>query len=154
MILDSLSNAALYCGLHPLFPAAFAYLHSFDPNTPDGKYELQGKDLVAIVERYTTKAVTEKEWEAHEIYGDIQSVIQGVESCGYLPRAELSVSKPYNPDKDVEKFSPPTGAASSLVLAPQQFAVFYPRDAHQPSLTHHTPARVLKVVIKFRLKLN
>ena len=154
MIHDSLSSAPLYYGLHPLFPKAFAYLQSFDPATPEGKTELQGKDLVAIVERYSTKPASDKEWEAHEIYGDIQAVIQGSERCGHCERARLSTTRPYNPNKDVEKFSPPASDTSSLVMTPGMFAIFYPHDAHQPGVAKDAPSSVLKVVLKFRLQLN
>jgi YhcH/YjgK/YiaL family protein len=154
MIHDSLKSAPLYHGLHPLFPQAFAYLQSFDPNTPDGKYELHGKDLVAIVERYSTKPAGDKEWEAHEVYGDIQAMIEGSERCGHCERSRLAVIRPYNPEKDVEKFSAPAHEASSLVMTPGMFAIFYPQDAHQPSVQMHAPAPVLKVVLKFRLHLK
>ena len=152
MILDLLTNAPMYTRLHPLFEAAFNYLHSFDQNTPDGKYEIMGTDLIAIVERYATKTSPEKEWEAHEVYGDIQVVMQGQEKCGHAERSNLSVSKPYNRDKDVEKYSAPSVDSSALILKPGMFAIFYPHDAHQPSVKIHAPESVLKVVLKFRLK--
>lgn len=153
MILDQLSVSNHYEPLHPLFPKAFAYLRAFDPNTPDGKYELQGQDLVAIVQRYITAAPAEKLWEAHKIYGDIQAVCSGLECCGHADHVGLQITHAYNAEKDVEKYAAPTAAPTRLTLGRGNFAVFYPQDAHQPGVQIDAPDHVLKVVIKFRLKL-
>lgn len=152
MILDQLSASAAYESLHPLFPLAFAYLRTFDRETVDGKYELQGQDLVAIVQRYQTAASADKLWEAHQVYGDIQVVYQGLEYCGHTEQTTLTVTKPYITEKDVEKYMLPASASTLLTLGRGNFAVFYPQDAHQPGVQVGTPGEILKVVIKFRLK--
>jgi YhcH/YjgK/YiaL family protein len=151
MILASLSQATAYQGLHPLFPAAFAYLKNFELNTPDGKHEIQGKDLYAGVQRYQTALSEDKKWEAHEQYGDIQVVFAGHEYCGHTARANLKSIQPYSAEKDVEKFAHPTQPASRLLLSPGQFCIFYPDDGHQPGVQVNGPTEVIKVVIKFRL---
>lgn len=151
MILDHLSRSAAYEPLHPHFPKAFAYLRSFDPSTPDGKYEIDGRDLVAIVQRYTTARSADKMWEAHRIHGDIQGVIRGLEFCGHTDQARLAVTKPYDAEKDVEKYAAPTEPSALLTLGHGNFAVFHPQDAHQPGVQLDSPAEILKVVIKFRL---
>ena len=51
MIQDQLVQSAHYEGLHPSFPQAFAWLKAFDPQTPDGKYEIAGPALTAGVQR-------------------------------------------------------------------------------------------------------
>lgn len=152
MLLDQLSASAAYESLHPLFPKAFAYLRAFDVKTEDGKYELQGQDLVAIVQRYRTAPSAEKLWEAHQVYGDIQVVYQGFEYCGHADRKTLTVTKPYLAEKDVEKYAAPTGPSALLTLGRGNFAVFLPQDGHQPGVQIDAPAEILKVVIKFRLK--
>ena len=153
MILDQLSASAAYESLHPLFPQAFAYLRAFDVHTADGKYELQGQDLVAIVQRYQTAPSADKMWEAHQIYGDIQVVYQGLELCGHTDQATLVATKPYVAEKDVEKYAAPTGPSALLTLGRGNFAIFYPQDGHQPGVQLGAPAEILKVVIKFRLKV-
>jgi YhcH/YjgK/YiaL family protein len=153
MILDQLSASATYASLHPLFPKAFAYLRSFDMKTEDGKYELQGPDLVAIVQRYQTAPSADKLWEAHQVYGDIQVVYQGLENCGHADQKTLAVAKPYIAEKDVEKYAAPTAPSTLLTLGRGNFAVFYPQDGHQPGVQIGAPGEILKVVIKFRLKV-
>ena len=70
-------------------------LRAFDVKTEDGKYELHGQDLVAIVQRYQTAPSADKLWEAHQVYGDIQVVYQGLEHCGHTDQKTLVVTKPY-----------------------------------------------------------
>ena len=152
MILDQLSASAAYESLHPLFPKAFAYLSSFDVKTEDGKYELQGQDLVAIVQRYQTAPSVDKLWEAHQIYGDIQVVYQGLENCGHADQKTLVVTKPYIIEKDVEKYAAPSSPTALLTLGRGNFAIFHPQDGHQPGVQVDSPGEILKVVIKFRLK--
>ena len=153
MILDQLSASAAYESLHPLFPKAFAYLRSFDVKTDDGKYELQGENLVAIVQRYQTAPSAEKLWEAHQIYGDIQVVYQGLENCGHADQKTLVVTMPYIAEKDVEKYAAPSSPTALLTLGRGNFAIFHPQDGHQPGVQIGTPGEILKVVIKFRLKV-
>ncbi len=153
MILDQLSASAAYESLHPLFPKAFAYLRSFDVKTEDGKVELQGQDLVAIVQRYQTAPSAEKLWEAHQIYGDIQVVYQGLENCGHADQKTLVVTMPYIAEKDVEKYAAPSSPTALLTLGRGNFAIFHPQDGHQPGVQIGTPGEILKVVIKFRLKV-
>jgi YhcH/YjgK/YiaL family protein len=153
MILDQLSASPAYESLHPLFPQAFAYLHSFDQKTEDGKYELQGQDLVAIVQRYQTAPSADKLWEAHQIYGDIQVVYQGLEYCGHADQPTLVVTKPYIAEKDVEKYAAPSSPTALLTLGHGNFAIFHPQDGHQPGVQIGAPGEILKVVIKFRLKV-
>ena len=153
MIVDQLSASAAYASLHPLFPKAFAYLRSFDVQTEDGKYELQGQDLIAIVQRYQTAPSADKLWEAHQIYGDIQVVYHGLENCGHADQKSLVVTKPYIAEKDVEKYAAPTAPSALLTLGRGNFAVFHPQDGHQPGVQIGASGEILKVVIKFRLKV-
>ena len=153
MILDQLSASAAYESLHPLFPQAFAYLRAFDSKTEDGKYELQGQDLVAIVQRYQTAPSADKLWEAHQVYGDIQVVYQGLENCGHADQTILVVTKPYIAEKDVEKYAAPSSPTALLTLGHGNFAIFHPQDGHQPGVQIGAPGEILKVVIKFRLKV-
>ena len=150
MILDRLENSARIAALHPAFPAAFAWLASFDPSTPDGRVEIDGEGTVAIIQRYRTAPPADKKWETHRIHGDIQALFAGSERIGYHPRAGLEVKVPYDSAKDAAFYYPP--ASSSLLDFPAgTFAVFFPEDGHQPGVMTHEPADVLKVVVKFRI---
>ena len=108
---------------------------------------------MAIVQRYQTAPPADKLWEAHQIYGDIQVVYQGLEYCGHTDQKTLVVTKPYIAEKDVEKYAAPTTPTALLTLGRGNFAVFHPQDGHQPGVQIGTPGEILKVVIKFRLKV-
>jgi YhcH/YjgK/YiaL family protein len=151
MILDQLSASGAYESLHPLFAKAFAYLRAFDGSVADGGYELEGRDLVAMVQRYHTASSAEKLWESHRVYGDIQFVFAGVEYCGHADRGSLAITQAYKPEKDVEKYAAPDVPSALLTLGRGNFAIFHPQDAHQPGVQIGAPAEIVKVVIKFRL---
>ena len=152
MILDRLDNWQAHAASHPLFPQAFAWLRSIDAAIPDGKYPIAGEALVGGVNRYRTAPYAEKAWEAHRLHGDIQVVLAGEELCGHGPLRGLGVTRPYQPEKDVEKYAPPANPERMLRLRPGLFAVFLPDDAHQPGVQAETPCDIVKVVVKFRLK--
>jgi YhcH/YjgK/YiaL family protein len=151
MILDTLANEASYEGLHPSFARAFAWLSTFDPATPDGRYEIGGPSLVAIVQRYVTAPSDEKKWETHRLHGDIQYVVSGREWIGIAPRESLAVKTPYNPEKDAEFYEAPSGSSTKLLMEAASFAIFLPQDGHQPGVMVEGPEDLCKVVIKFRL---
>jgi len=151
MILDQLSSAASYEGLHPSFSRAFSWLTTYDTTTPDGHYEIGDPGLVAIVQRYVTAPAAEKKWETHRVHGDIQYIVSGAEEIGYALRESLVVKTPYNPEKDAEFYEAPAGSSSRMKLSEGDFAIFLPRDGHQPGVMIDQPAPIHKVVIKFRL---
>lgn len=151
MILDSLGNSARYRAVHPSFPRAFSWLEAYDPTTPDGRYEIGGPDLIAIVQRYETAPDSQKKWETHRVHGDVQFMVSGSELVGYEQRKLLKVRTPYNEEKDAEFYEPPTGTISRFNLPAGSFAVFFPEDGHQPGVADGQPSEVHKVVIKFLL---
>lgn len=150
MILDTLSNASCYAEVHPSLTRAFAWLAAYDPTTPDGRYEIDNS-LIAIVQRYSTAPAAEKKWESHRMHGDIQYMVEGSERIGYAGRETLAVKASYNPKKDAEFYLPPDGSSTLLELCAGSFAIFLPRDGHQPGVMIDRPSAVQKVVIKFRL---
>lgn len=151
MILAPLSHSSRHEGLHPLFAKAFNWLQSYNLSTTDGRYEIDGPGLIAIVQRYETARADAKKWETHRVYGDIQYMVEGSELIGYAVRDNLVVRTPYSPEKDAEFYDTPDRPTSGVVLSAGSFAVFHPEDAHQPGVMIGQPAVVHKVVMKFLL---
>ena len=151
MILDTLANISPYEGLHSSFNRAFSWLASYDPATPDGRYEIGDESLIAIVQRYVTAPAESKKWETHRVHGDIQYMVEGEERIGYAERATLAVKTPYNPEKDAEFYLAPESSSTLLELKTGSFAIFLPRDGHQPGVMIDHPALIHKVVIKFKI---
>lgn len=152
MILDRLANASLYHDAHPGLAAAFAYLARFDDATADGRQELDGERLYALVQRYVTRPAGEKRWESHRRYLDVQYLVAGRERIDHAPLAMLQGATAYDEAKDVIHYAGPAGESSALCLEAGDFAAFFPEDGHRPGVTADGPAaEVRKVVVKVLL---
>jgi biofilm protein TabA len=149
MILDHLNNASTYESLHPRFRSAFTYLRETDFSTLEqGRHDIDGSNLFALVQTYSTKPESEGRWESHRTHIDIQYLIAGRERIGLAPLHTMTESQPYNPDKDLLFH---TGPGHSFTLHAQHFAIFFPHDVHMPSLHDNSPSQVSKVVLKVRV---
>lgn len=148
MIMDVLNNWGQYAWENERFDAAFEYLEGLDANIADGTYELDGRNLYCMIQSYETKPAEGQEFEAHREYADIQLLLKGRESILWAPREGLEVTKPYKPDIEFYRL---IEAPTELVLAPRQFAVFMPDDAHAPCIAHGAPSPVRKAVVKVKL---
>jgi biofilm protein TabA len=133
MIHDSLGNAKRYLGLHPRFATAFAWCQEPDNLAkPDGRYALQGDALFVIVESGPTIASQFKRFESHRRYIDIQINLKGPEIMEWMPRAALTLFEDFKPDNDICFYQQPAIIPTRLVVRPQEFAIFWPEDAHKP----------------------
>lgn len=149
MILDSLSHQALYRHCHSGFGVSFDYLQSFQAETPAGRYPLDGDNVFALVQEYSSTAPDVKKFESHRIYADIQYIISGEEIIYYSPLENLTITDPYVDAKDVQLYS---GAdEQALHLRAGDFAVFFPQDGHKPGCILREAQPVRKIVIKIRL---
>jgi YhcH/YjgK/YiaL family protein len=153
MILDRLENAALYRPLGARIALALDYLGRTDfSRIPDGRYELDGDRVYAVVQRYRPRPLAEARWEAHRQYIDVQFMAEGVERIGYAPLGgALPVERAYDAEKDVVLFS---AEGDFFTVRAGDFAIFYPTDVHAPCLAGETPAAidVCKVVVKCRVE--
>ena len=149
MILDALSSSARYEALGPRFARAFQWLRATDVATlPDGKIAIDGDDLFVLVQRGLTKKLEQTKWEAHKKYADIQYVVEGSEAMFWeaLERTELGE---YLADKDFQALETETWV--DMEVPAGQFAVFFPEDAHRPSILIPGADPVVKLVVKVRL---
>jgi len=147
MILDTLQNAHLYHGLGPKFIKAFEYLAQTDFNALEkGKYEIEGKDIFAIVNEYDTVDPSGERMEAHRKYIDIQYIVKGAELIGHDLLLQKTPSQAYDEPTDFMLFD--EKPAFFTKLEQDQFAVFFPSDLHMPNLRIDQPIPVKKIVIK------
>lgn len=144
MILDTLGNAAKYAGLRTGMAEAFGFLDQPGlAELPDGKHEIAGDRVYAIVAHENGRPASEAQLEGHRKHIDIQYVIDGDESMGWAPREGLVNSIEYDAEKDLEFFE---GVPESMVCVPPgSFAIFLPTDAHLPLIGDGT---IHKVVVK------
>jgi biofilm protein TabA len=146
MIHDRLSNAALYRSIHTCFGRAFDYLTTTAlTDLPSGKQTIQGDELFALVNDYSTQPQEKCRFEAHRRYIDIQLMVRGVEQIGVANLATMSDDEPYVADRDVAFFR---GQGDLITLTEGTFAIFFPHDAHQPGIAVAEPVQCRKVVVK------
>ncbi|WP_221031898.1 YhcH/YjgK/YiaL family protein [Actomonas aquatica] len=107
--------------------------------------------VFALEQVYTGKPAGEGRFEAHDQYVDLQAVLSGEEAMEVTARAGLAVTEDLLADKDVV-FLADRAAVSRWVVAPGEIAVFFPGDAHKPSLAAGAaPVLAHKTVVKVRL---
>lgn len=147
MILDTLDNAAKYAGLRLGSSEAFGFLAQPGlEELPDGKYEIAGDRVYAIIDRTQGRKVSDGKLEGHRKYLDIQYVVSGDETMGWRPSPGLVSADPYDEEKDLVFFE---GEPESLVrVPPGSFAVFLPTDAHLPLIGD---GPIHKVVVKIAI---
>ena len=150
MIVDNIENHAKYANLpRPLY-RAIEYLGSTDfSHVENGQYELDGKRMISIVHRYSTKTLDKAVWESHRKYIDVQFVAGGHERFGHVPLAGAPpVATPYSDEKDVIFYEHGTATFDAPAGT---FMIFYPDDVHAPGLASGVPPKpseVVKVVVK------
>ena len=129
---------------------AFDFLRDTDMEKIEtGKYELDGENLYASVSEYNTKNEEDARLEAHRKYADIQYIISGEEKMGLVPLTKTEVVTPYDDAKDVCFLK--AGKLTYHHATPKVYFIFFPEDAHKPSIKVKDNAPVKKVVLKVRI---
>ena len=132
MIVSNLNDCSRYLGLHPLFEKAFEVVKTTDwSQMPLERVELLGEQL--FVNNSYVQGVEKEEQilEVHQKYIDIHILLEGQETIGWLPTAELKqVHTPYDSEKDYALYT--DQPATYFSLRPGDFCIVYPEDAHAP----------------------
>jgi YhcH/YjgK/YiaL family protein len=132
MIVDKTDNLKLYSHLDSKFQKAFTFIT--DPelmSLDNGKYEIDGNNIFALVSQYKTKDESDGKLEAHRKYIDIQFVAKGTELIGYAPFRDKGIISEYNEEKDVVFFN---GDRSFIKMEQGMFAVLFPYELHMPGI--------------------
>ncbi len=140
MFADRIENLKLYIPYNEKIKVVCDYLAKTDIHSLEvGKYDV-GEGVRVVVNAFTPKTREAARWETHRKYIDLQYLIEGDESMGYLPIGEVEAAE-YDAEKDVSHPVPKAGASvSEIALTTGCFAFLEPRDAHRPSVKLHTDA--------------
>ena len=140
MFADRIENLKLYIPYNEKIKVVCDYLAKTDIHALEvGKYDI-GEGVRVVVNAFTPKTREAARWETHKKYIDLQYLIEGDESMGYLPIEEVEAAE-YDAEKDVSHPVPKTGASvSEIALTTGCFAFLEPRDAHRPSVKLHSDA--------------
>jgi biofilm protein TabA len=149
MIYDKIANASAYKKILPQIIKAAKFASKIGKNAEDGRYEIDGNRIFAIVSTYPTKMDRSLPFEGHRKYIDFQCLLSGEERIDIVQGKGFKVTQKYSAKKDIY-FIRPLACYSSIILTPGTFAIFHPQDLHRPGqgITKSSPAR--KLVIKIR----
>ena len=126
---------------------AFAFLKNTDfANSSLGRIEIDNK-MFATISEYIPKDPENALFEAHQKYIDIQYVISGHDLMNIAPLKNMTVTKPYDPQKDNELGT--VTEFSEMKATPERFFIFFPSDAHRPGIKDGNDSiTIRKVVVK------
>ena len=146
MIYDTLSNAKIYSGISKAMAVAMEVLQTTDFTTvAPGSYQVREGVFYNVLEP-TLGTVEGSSWECHRKYIDVQYVLVEGEQILYGP-ADTVPWEDFNEEKDCGLVKAKVPYVS-LPMHPDTFAVFFPGDAHAPTLAIDEVKQVKKVVIK------
>lgn len=121
---------------------------------PPGKYELEGDDMIALVQHYVTSAEGNTKFESHERYIDIQFLVSGEERIDWLSSSpHMTVCDNRLNSDDIQYYDDNGKEPTELLLTEGMYAIFLPHDLHRPCRAIHEETPVRKVVIKIHREL-
>lgn len=150
MIFDEISNIHRYTLPH------LADVKNFLDRTDllglsQPEIELRGRDLFVRVMRYQPKPASQNKFETHRVYADIQVVLEGREIMQVAPVGELQPTIEYDSKNDYQFYKVERNI-SDVLVAKNNFAVFFPGEPHRPScLVDPGDGDVFKLVFKVRM---
>jgi biofilm protein TabA len=115
---------------------------------PDGRTDIDGDRVFALVQRYETAATDTPMFECHRTYIDVQFIASGEEVIGWAPTGMMTVTEAYDADKDICFGTVAAGKWTPVRLQAGQLMVLRPEDAHAPKCAAGRPSQVMKIVIK------
>jgi len=137
--------ARQYKAYPALWNKAFEFLRTTNlQSLAVGKYPLAGDSLYVAVTHAPDKAFDSTKWESHRKYIDLQYIAVGKEKMGVANVSTAKVVMPYNEKRDVANYE---AEGEFYVADPAQFFLFFPQDAHRPSIKVDEES-VHKVVVK------
>lgn len=152
MIVDKVSNAKQYAGLHPGIDQVLKLAQAYTPeNYPGGRVVVDGEKVFMNLAGYETHPVGEACMEAHRQYIDVMYMVEGSETIYVTPVDELKeITQEYDPEHDVLLAKFPSAATAVRVEA-GTFVVLFPQDAHAPGCYGDGPCTVKKIIGKVQI---
>lgn len=148
MIKDNINRASTYYNLSDDIKFGFEWIKNNSlEQMPDGRYDISD-NIYVNVQTYETK--DDAQYEAHRRYIDIQYMIKGCESAMVTDYSNCLPMVEYNELNDVEFLA--SKECETYNLNENEFFVFFPHDAHKPSLKTDKNTVVKKAVIKVKIK--
>jgi len=145
---------------------AFEFLerHSDGSGLADGRHEIAGDRVYALMIAHQPKPAQECRFETHQRYADVVYLASGSEMIGYAPAETLAPAGEYDGEKDLAFYETPefftpvllkaggARASSARRAGPSgMVTVFYPEDGHMPGCIYEREEVVKKIVVKVKV---
>jgi biofilm protein TabA len=148
MIITDLNHIDRQVPMTPSLRKAFDFLRRELHGLPDGRIDIDGDRVFALVQRYETVRTDAPKFEYHRKYIDVQFIASGEEVIGWAAAAAMKIAESYDEKKDICFGAVQQGKWTPVLLQTGQTAVLWPEDAHAPKLAAGDPSPVMKIVIK------
>jgi len=153
MIVTDINHIEHQVSMTAFFKKAIEFLRRPDiHNMADGRVDIDGQHVFALVQRYETIKTDAPKFEYHRKYIDIQYIVSGKEVIGWAPAEGMTITEAYDMEKDICFGTVPKEEITPVYLQAGQLAVFYPEDGHAPKLAAGAPSHVVKIVVKVAAK--
>ena len=145
----SVNKDSFYVAYHRnpnAWDAAFAFLKNVNlEELRPGKYPIIGEQVFASVTEAPSHNKEDVKWESHKNYVDLQFIIRGKEMIGIADTSKATITKPYSPDAINY-----TADGKYYTTEPDKFFLFFPNDAHRPTIKADGYDVVKRIVIKIQ----
>ena len=142
MIFDKTSNLNLYASLIPHLDEILEFARTASQK-PVGTYPYPGGRI--MIQEGETSPLTEKDFESHKNYLDLQWILNGKEVMEYANVHDLTETVPYDPEKDIQFWK---GTGCLMEVTADTFYLVYPEDAHKPCCHMNEKTAYRKIVVK------
>jgi len=145
----SVNKDSFYMAYHrnkKLWDAAFAFLKNQNlEEIKSGRYPIIGEQVFASVSEAPSHNKEDVKWESHKKYIDLQYIIKGKEMIGIADTSKATIIKPYT--DDVINYETD---GNYYITEPGSFFLFFPNNAHRPTIKVEGYDVVKKIVIKIQ----
>ena len=150
MIVDKIENISIYNNIPVV---AVKFINSLNKNIQLGRYELEN-GVLPMSKNMKQKLIEKAKFEAHNDYVDIQILLQGNENIFITDKNILTVSEPYDKDRDICFYSDKFDSSMPIMLDSSNFVVIFPHEAHAPQVSiNEIPGRSFKGCSKNTCKI-
>ncbi len=143
MIVDSVKNIMQYAPLVNNLKQGMDKVNSLK-SYEEGRYEFEGGFF--MIQKGTTKPMSEGTFEAHRKYVDVQIIVEGSEETAWDDIENLREAVPYNPDKDAIRYD--GDREHVMKFTKGMFYIAFPHDAHKPVSHLKEQQSFTKIVMK------
>lgn len=152
MIIDKIENLDRY-GIFQRYQKEICKFIEWVETEPcaEGKYEIAGDKLYALLQKYDTKSKQDGVLESHIKYADLQYIVSGEEVIFYDCREELHILEDKREESDIV-FYKTCADKGGILLQTGMFGYFGPQDAHMPCISSDKgKSQVVKIVFKIQI---